>query len=198
MTITSQAPIGFDRSRTRRTVMHPFLGHRPLHRRRVATTQWHEDAGLAMGSIVLSRTHRTRALGSRDYRAWGIALGFLAWIGFVVAHGAGLLEVSAVFAAVDALTWGQAVAALVPTEDGLEFATISVATSASLLILLGMLLVELRLTGAFFWMFLAVGALSLAIQIVSFVIQIISFQAKSAPPQSVPSIIDGRIVMEGL
>ena len=79
-----------------------------------------------------------------------------------------------------------------------NFATISVATSASLLILLGMLLVELRLTGAFFWMFLAVGALSLAIQIVSFVIQIISFQAKSAPPQSVPSIIDGRIVMEGL
>ncbi len=60
-----------------------------------------------------------------------------------------------------------------------NFATISVATSASLLILLGMLLVELRLTGAFFWMFLAVGALSLAIQIVSFVIQIISFQART-------------------
>ncbi len=115
----------------------------------------------------------------------------------MAAHGAGLLEAAAVFAAVDALTWGQAVAALVPTRDGLEFSTISVATSAALLILVGMLLVELRLTGAFFWMFLSVGTLSLVIQIASFVIQIVSFQAKNAPPQSVPSIIDGRIVMEG-
>ncbi|MGA3145973.1 MAG: hypothetical protein ABSF33_00700 [Acidimicrobiales bacterium] len=176
--------------------MHPFLGHRPLHRRQVATTQWGVGAGLSLGSITLSRRYRTRALGGRDYRAWGIALGALAWIGFMAAHGAGLLQATAIFAAVDALTWGQAVGALVPTEDGLEFSTISVATSAALLVLVGMLLVEVRLTGAFFWVFVAVGALSLVIQIMSFVIQIVSFQAKNAPPQSVPSIIGGRIVME--
>ena len=123
-------------------------------------------------------------------------LGALAWIGFIAAHGAGLLAATAIFAAADALTWGQAVAALVPTEDGVEFSTISVATSAALLALVGMLLVEIRLTGAFFWVFVGVGALSLAIQIVSFLIQIVSFQAENAPPQSVPSIIDGRIVVE--
>lgn len=196
MTITSQAPIGFDRSRTRRTVMHPFLGHRPLHRRQVPTAQWGAGTSLSLGSIALSRQYRTKALGGRDYRAWAIVLGAVAWIGFIAAHGAGLLAATAIFAAADALTWGQAVAALVPTEDGVEFSTISVATSAALLALVGMLLVEIRLTGAFFWVFVGVGALSLAIQIVSFLIQIVSFQAENAPPQSVPSIIDGRIVVE--
>ena len=98
------------------------------------------------------------------------------------------------FAAVDALTWGQAVGGLVPTESGLEFSTVSVGTSASFLVLVGMLLVELRLTGAFFWVFLAMGALSLAVQIGSFVKQIVTFQAENIPPQSVPSIIDGVIV----
>ena len=196
MTITSQAPLGFDRSRGRRTVTHPFLGHRPLHRRRLASTQWGVGTGLSLSFITLSRRHRASALGGRDYRTWGIALGALAWVGFVAAHGAGLLVATAVFAAVDALTWGQAVAALVPTEDGLEFSTISVATSAALLVLVGMVIVELRLTGAFFWVFVAVGALSLVIQIVSFVVQIVSFRAENVPPQSVPSIIDGRVVLE--
>ncbi len=196
MTITSQAPISFDRSRQRRTVMHPFLGHRPIHRRRVGPGQ----SGFGTGYPAIHTTplhdHRIRSLGGRDYRAWGFVIGALAWTGFVAAHGAAGPQVTAVFAALDALTWGQAVGALVPTDDGLEFSTVSVAASASLLVLVGMLLVELRLTGAFFWVFVGIGALSLIVQLLSFAVQIVSFRRTCAPPLSVPSIIDGRIVRE--
>jgi len=43
----------------------------------------------------------------------------------------------AVFAAIDALTWGFALAAIVPTENGLEFSMIAVASSFAVLILAG-------------------------------------------------------------
>jgi hypothetical protein len=196
MTITSQAPLGFDRSRQRRTLMHPFLGHRPMHRRGGVLVD--EDGGRSHPVIYTTPPHnyRIRSLGGRDYRAWGIILGALAWTGFAAAHGAGLPRLTAVFAAADALTWGLAVGALVPTEDGLEYSTISVAVSASLLVLVGMFMVELRVTGAFFWVFFGLGALSLAIQMVSFAFQMASFRQSSPPPQPVPSLVDGRIVTE--
>ncbi len=196
MTITSQAPIGFDRARHRRTLLHPFLGHRPMHRRRGVLIDSSVGTGHPVIYTAAPHNHRIRSLGGRDYRAWGMVLAALVWTGFVAAHGTGAPRLTALFAAVDALTWGQAVGALVPTEDGLEFSTISVATSASLLVLAGMLMVELRMTGAFFWVFFGLGALSLAIQMLSFAFQMVSYRHNTAPPQAVPSIIDGRIVME--
>jgi hypothetical protein len=114
----------------------------------------------------------------------------------VAGHLAGAPQATALFAALDVLTWGQALAAIVPTEDGLEFSTVSVATSAAVLVLVGMLLVELRLTGAFLWLFLGLGALSLFVQIISFSVHRAPSGARFVPPQRVPSIIDGRVVLE--
>ena len=83
-----------------------------------------------------------------------------------------------------ALTWGQAVATFMPTDDGLEYGLISVATSTATLILLGMALVEARLTSTFFLAFVAVGALSLVLQIESILRrrERLSMRARSMEP----------------
>jgi hypothetical protein len=137
---------------------------------------------------------RIRALDGRRYRFWGTVVSALAWTGFVAAHLAGAPHATAVLAAVDALTWGFALGVLLPTDDGVEFSVVSVATSASLLVLGGVFLVELRLTGAFFWSFVCIGALSLFVQLLAPFLRNVSLRRRTAPPQPVPSLIDSRPV----
>jgi hypothetical protein len=196
MTITSGAPVRFERRQLRRrTLIHPFVGHQPRHRR-LGPGRNGDRAGLSAGLAGRSGTACTGSLNGRTYRAWGLGLGVLAWVGFVGCHAAALPQATAVFAALTVLTWGLALAAVVPTADGLEFSVVTVATSAALVVLVGMLLVELRWTAEFFWVFVGVGALSLAVQIVAILVQVVVFRIRSAPPQPVPSLIDGRIIRE--
>jgi hypothetical protein len=137
-----------------------------------------------------------RIPSGRDYRTWAIIPAALALAGFLICHLIGAPQAMAVFAAIDALTWGQALAAIVPSDDGIEFATIAAATSAAVLILAGMLLVELHLTGAFLWVFIGVGAVSLSIQMLTWYARTASLRTRPVRPQRVPSIIDGKIILE--
>ena len=203
MTVTVQ-PVAVDRrsAHRRSSPAHSrrpkqaFLRHRPRHRRRAAPTVQVAAARYPLRLVALPLTGRNKGLGGRDYRAWGILIAALAWIGLVAGHAAGMPQATAVFAAIDALTWGQALAVVVPTEDAVEYSVVSVATSASILVLIGTLVVELRLTGAFFWIFLGMGAAFLAIQVVALTVQIVTYRVRVRPPQRVPSIVDGRIVVE--
>lgn len=196
MTVTSEATVRFERHRPPHATKHLLTGHRPLHRRRVSPFDRLEGFGLALGVARNPVARGTEESSGRNYRNWALVTAIVAWGGFVTCHFVGASQAMAVFAAIDALTWGFALAAIVPTENGLEFSMIAVASSFAVLILAGMLLVELRLTGAFFWIFLGVGAASLCVQIAVFCSQIASLRLEHAPPQKVPSIIDGRIVME--
>ena len=137
-----------------------------------------------------------RIPNGRDYRTWAILPAALALAGFLICHLIGAPQAMAVFAAIDALTWGQALAAIVPTDDGIEFVTIAVATSAAVLILVGMLLVEVHLTGTFLWVFIGIGAVSLSIQMVTWYARTVSLRARPVLPQRVPSIINGKIILE--
>ncbi len=165
MTITSRAPVSLGRGASG----HRFNGHRPLHRRQVTAT----DRFVAfVGSFLGVATHPffrwRKALGTRDYRAWGILVAALAWTCFSAGHLVGLGAAVAVLAAIDALTWGQAASTFVTTDSCLEFCIISISISAACLILMGMVLVEFQITWASLWVFVGIGVLSLALQILGF------------------------------
>ena len=148
-----------------------------------AGTQLGVGAGLSRCPTAVPRNHRIRALGGRDYRAWG---GRPGRTGMDRIRGMPWYcspEATAVFAAVDRPHLG-------PSCGGAWFPPKAVWSSPRspwppvlrFLVLVGMLLVELRLTGAFFWVFLAMGALSLAVQIGSFVNQIVTFRPRTFRP----------------
>ena len=65
-----------------------------------------------------------------------------------------------------------------------------------MLILGGVLLVELRLTGTFPWLFVCLGALSLVVQVVTYRARAAASKVRLVTPRRVPSIVDGRIVLE--
>jgi hypothetical protein len=195
VTITSQAPIGFDRRpRHRRTAKHSFFNHQPQHRQRTIPAEL-TNGSRTKGSLRFGRgRRRIEALEGRDYRAWGAAISALAAIGFVATHLAGATQASAVFATVGVLTWGQALAVLLPTEDATEYSMLSVATSAAVLILGGMLMVGLRLTGAFFVAFVCIWALCLLVEVAVLAIQIISYRRESTHPQPAQSVRYGKFI----
>ena len=165
MTITSGAPVTLGR----RPSSHRFIGHRPVHRRRVTPTgRIIASASFVLSVLALPFSGWSRSLRQGDCHAWGILVAVVAWVGLVACHLAGVGPLTAVFAAIGALTWGQAAAAFTPTEDGIEYYVISTVTSAACLVLVGMILVELQLTNDFFRAFVGIGVLSLLFQVVAF------------------------------
>ena len=145
----------------------------------------------ALSRIAAPAAGRRQAgdLRGRPYRLWGVLIAAVAWIGLAVSHLVGVTQAEAVFSVIDVLTWGVAVAVLVPTDDGIEFSVVSVASSASLLVGIGVVLVKFQHTGWFVWALLAVGALSLFVQLVYLLAQIRWSRRAWAPPQPVPSIM---------
>jgi hypothetical protein len=138
-------------------------------RRRTLLEQIIDTARFSVGVATLPLFRCAKLISSHDYRAIGLLVSAMAWTGVVLSHLFGMHDAMAIFASmIDALTWGQAAATFVPTEDGFEFSVLSGATSIAVLILVGMLLVELRLTGAFVGAFIGVGAVSLLLQLGSY------------------------------
>ena len=177
MTITSGAPISLGR----RESGHRFIGHRPQHRRQVTPTgRVIASIGFLLSVVTHPFSRWTKALGNRNYRAWGIFIALLAWTGSTAGHLAGLGTAVAVLAAIDALTWGQALATFAPTDSCLEICIISISISVASLILIGMALVELHITDASLWVFVGIGALSLLLQVFGLWRQSVSEQ-KSNP-----------------
>ena len=195
MTVTSEVPVAFDRRpRHRRTAKHSFFDHQPQHRQRAIPAERTNDSRTKQRIRFGHGWRGLEAFEGRDYRVWGAGLSAVAWIGFVVAHLAGAPQATAVFATVGVLTWGQGLAVFLPTEDAVEYSMLSVATSASVLILGGMLMVGLRLTREFFVVFVCVGALFVVAQVAALAIEIVSFRRKAAHPQPIQSVKFGRFI----
>jgi hypothetical protein len=71
------------------------------------------------------------------------------------------------FVAVNALTWGLAVTTFTSINDNIELVVVSAALSVSFMILIGVAVVELHLTGTMAVAFLCVGLATLVVQALS-------------------------------